>query len=102
MFKTTNILPFIICNFITLYFFSQGLQLSFSEHVSYESNYKAISCINYNSKHVLIQSKKKSENCDIKVNIFDSDLKNKNQFFANILSNFFSKFLLLSIDKSNH
>lgn len=80
MFKTTNILPFIICNFITLYFFSQGLQLSFSEHVSYESNYKAISCINYNSKHVLIQSKKKSENCDIKVNIFDSDLKNKNQF----------------------
>ena len=80
MIKTNNIISFTICNFIAVTFFSQELQLSFSEHVPYESNYKAIRCINYNSKHLLFQSKKKSKNCDIKVNVFDEDFKNKNQF----------------------
>ncbi len=80
MIKTINIISFTICNFIAVTFFSQDLQLSFSEHVPYESNYKAIRCINYNSKHLLFQSKKKSKNCDIKVNVFDEDFKNKNQF----------------------
>lgn len=80
MIKTINIFSFILSNFITLTFFSQGLQLSFSEHVPYESSYKPISCINYKLNHVLIQSKKKSKYCDIKVNIFDENFKNKNQF----------------------
>ena len=80
MIKTVNLFSFIICNFIAVNLFSQDLQLSFSEHVPYESNYKAIRCINYKSGHILFMRKKKSKHCNIKVHIFDEDFKNKNQF----------------------
>ena len=80
MINSIKILFFTICNFIAVTLFPQDLQLSFSEHIPYESNYKAIRCINYKSKHLLFQSKKKSKNCDIKVNIFDEDFKIQNQF----------------------
>ena len=80
MIKFIKIIFLTICNFIAVTLFPQDLQLSFSEHVPYESNYKAIRCINYNSKHLLFQSKKKSKHCDIKVNIFDEDFKIQNQF----------------------
>ena len=80
MIKFIKIIFLIIFNFIAVTLFPQDLQLSFSEHVPYESNYKAIRCINYNSKHLLFQSKKKSKHCDIKVNIFDEDFKIQNQF----------------------
>ena len=80
MIKTINLFSFIICNFIAVNLFSQDLQLSFSEHVPYESNYKAIRCVNYKSGHILFMRKKKSKHCNIKVHIFDEDFKNKNQF----------------------
>ena len=65
MIKFIKIIFLTICNFIAVTFFPQDLQLSFSEHVPYESNYKAIRCINYNSKHLLFQSKQKNQNIAI-------------------------------------
>ena len=35
-------------------------------------------------KHLLFQSNKKSKHCEIKVNVFDKDFKNQNQFNFNI------------------
>ena len=70
---------FVFLNLIALNFFSQGLQLKFSEHFSYSFDYKPISCYEYENQNVLFQKNKKNKFCDLKVNFFDNILKNKNQ-----------------------
>jgi hypothetical protein len=75
-----NIYLIIFLNILVINFFSQGLQLKFSEHISYSVNYKPISCYDYKNQNVLFQINKKNKFCDLKVNSFDNILKNKNQF----------------------
>ena len=71
---------FVFLNLIGFNFFSQGLQLKFSEHISYSFDYKPISCYEYKNQNVLFQKNKKNKFCDLKVNFFDDILKNKSQF----------------------
>ena len=46
-------LIFLLINLPVNFIFSQGLELSFSEHHPFENDYKPISCFNYNSSHIL-------------------------------------------------
>ena len=59
---------------------SQKLNLSFSQHVPYSKEYKPLSCISYKSNNILFQKKINSKSCDLKVNIFDSQLDEVNHF----------------------
>ena len=59
---------------------SQKLNLSFSQHVPYSKDYKPLSCISYKSNNILFQKKINSKSCDLKVNIFDSQLDEVNHF----------------------
>ena len=70
----------IFLNILVINFFSQGLQLKFSEHISYSVDYKPIACYDFKNQNVLFQISKKNKFCDLKVNLFDNILKNKNQF----------------------
>ena len=75
-------LIFLLINLPVNFIFSQGLELSFSEHHPFENDYKPISCFNYNSSHILFQQKQKSKYCVLKVNIFNKSLKSANYFNA--------------------
>ena len=90
-------------------FLSQGIEFRFSDNIQVSKEYKPHSCFQYEENYVLIQKKIKSSSCDLKVNLFNSSLKIKNQFDAVIndhlfisINYFFDKIFLFTSKNENN
>ena len=100
-----SFLSFAIFNFNL----AQNLSLDFSDNIRVSSDYKPLVCFKNKNKYVLVQKKTKSTDCDIKINLFDNQLNNSNQFDVLIhnhsfisINQFFKKILLFTSENKDN
>ena len=100
-------ITFLFFGFINC-FFSQKTDLKFSDYIQVSNEYKPYCCFEYQGNFILIQKKIKSSFCDLKLNLFNSSLKAKNQFDVEIknhlfvsINYFFDKILLFTSKNEN-
>jgi len=100
-----SVLLSVLFNFVL----AQSLAFDFSDNIKASSDYKPHVCFKNNNKYVLVQKKTKSNSCDIKINLFDNQLKNSNQFDVLInnhnfisINQFFKKILLFTSENKDN
>ena len=88
---------------------AQNLTFDFSDNIKVSSDYKPHVCFKNSNKYILVQKKIKSNSCDIKINLFDNQLKNSNQFDVLInnhnfisINQFFKKILLFTSENKDN
>ena len=79
--------------FVILFSFFLGIinsqQFKFSENINTSPDYKPYLCFSVEGNYILVQKKIKSSICDLKLNLFNSNLKSTNQFDVKIKEHVF-------------
>ena len=75
--KKILIICFLLINCVSN---AQDLQLTFSDKVFTSSEYKPLFCLLHEGSYLFFQNNKTSKFCNFKLNVFNGDLKNINQF----------------------